>query len=110
MLRASFSMNSRPTTSSRNSLRYLGMRSLSDTARARRRADSELSRKRRPQKRSATNRATAKATAEIGKKAEQMKKADQEWSSNPRWNGITRNYSISDVRRLQGSVLIEHTL
>ena len=30
--------------------------------------------------------------------------------NNPRWNGITRNYSLGDVQRLQGSVVVEHTL
>src|ERR1700745_1569965 len=39
-----------------------------------------------------------------------MKKADHDWANNPRWKGISRNYSVSDVRRLQGSVTIEHTL
>lgn len=33
-----------------------------------------------------------------------------EWSGNPRWAGITRNYAYSDVLRLRGSVQIEHTL
>jgi isocitrate lyase len=32
------------------------------------------------------------------------------WDNNPRWNGIARNYSLGDVKRLQGSVVIEHTL
>jgi isocitrate lyase len=31
------------------------------------------------------------------------------WSNNPRWRGIERIYSPDDVRRLQGSVVIEHT-
>jgi len=33
-----------------------------------------------------------------------------EWSSSPRWSGITRPYSHADVLRLRGSVQIEHTL
>ena len=33
-----------------------------------------------------------------------------EWSGNPRWAGVTRNYSYHDVLRLRGSVQIEHTL
>ncbi len=33
-----------------------------------------------------------------------------DWNNNPRWNGITRPYSAEDVKRLQGSVVIEHTL
>jgi len=32
------------------------------------------------------------------------------WKSDPRWDGITRNYSGADVARLAGSVVVEHTL
>src|SRR3954452_19794329 len=32
------------------------------------------------------------------------------WKNDPRWKGITRNYSLGDVERLQGSVIVEHTL
>jgi isocitrate lyase len=32
------------------------------------------------------------------------------WDNNPRWNRVTRNYSLGDVQRLQGSVVVEHTL
>jgi isocitrate/methylisocitrate lyase len=32
------------------------------------------------------------------------------WNSDPRWKGITRNYSLGDVERLQGSIVVEHTL
>src|SRR5271168_618393 len=35
---------------------------------------------------------------------------DPDWSSNPRWSGITRTYSYADVLRLRGSVQIEYTL
>src|SRR5690349_18425655 len=35
---------------------------------------------------------------------------DKEWTSNPRWKGVQRTYSFADVRRLQGSVVVEHTL
>ena len=31
------------------------------------------------------------------------------WSNDPRWRGIERIYSPDDVRRLQGSLVIEHT-
>jgi len=31
------------------------------------------------------------------------------WATDPRWSGIERNYSLDDVRRLQGSVVVEHT-
>ncbi len=33
-----------------------------------------------------------------------------DWATNPRWEGITRPYSVQDVERLRGSVHIEHTL
>lgn len=33
-----------------------------------------------------------------------------DWTTGPRWSGIERPYSLGDVQRLQGSVLIEHTL
>ena len=33
-----------------------------------------------------------------------------EWSSDPRWTGITRTYSAADVLRLRGSIQIEYTL
>jgi isocitrate lyase len=39
-----------------------------------------------------------------------IKKLEQEWTENPRWKNVTRNYSASDVVRLRGSVQIEHTL
>src|SRR4030081_1740218 len=32
------------------------------------------------------------------------------WSTDPRWSGITRPYSYSDVLRLRGSLQIEYTL
>ncbi|HEV2096142.1 MAG TPA: hypothetical protein VGQ82_06525, partial [Chthoniobacterales bacterium] len=32
------------------------------------------------------------------------------WQTDPRWSGIERPYTEADVRRLQGSVVIEHTL
>jgi isocitrate lyase len=39
-----------------------------------------------------------------------VNKSTQDWSSNPRWSGIERTYSLGDVQRLQGSVVPEHTL
>ncbi|OJY93446.1 MAG: isocitrate lyase [Lysobacterales bacterium 63-13] len=35
---------------------------------------------------------------------------NRDWSSNPRWAGIRRNYTAKDVVRLRGSVHIEHSL
>ena len=37
------------------------------------------------------------------------KEAKPNWSNNPRWRGIERTYSTDDVRRLQGSLIIEYT-
>ena len=33
-----------------------------------------------------------------------------EWNEFPRWQGIRRDYSATEVERLRGSVAIEHTL
>jgi isocitrate lyase len=33
-----------------------------------------------------------------------------DWNTNPRWQGITRPYTQQDVERLRGSVHIEHSL
>ncbi len=35
---------------------------------------------------------------------------ENEWRSNPRWDGVTREYSVGDVEKLRGSIQIEHTL
>ena len=34
----------------------------------------------------------------------------QAWTTDPRWAGITRNYSAEDVVRLRGTVHVEHSL
>jgi isocitrate lyase len=39
-----------------------------------------------------------------------MAKRIDDWRASPRWSGLERNYSVEDVQRLQGSVIIEHTL
>src|SRR5205823_10105494 len=39
-----------------------------------------------------------------------MAKPTDEWRTSSRWRGLERNYSVEDVQRLQGSVIIEHTL
>src|SRR5205823_953566 len=39
-----------------------------------------------------------------------MAKPTDEWRTSPRWRGLEHNYSVEDVQRLQGSVIIEHTL
>jgi isocitrate lyase len=35
---------------------------------------------------------------------------ENQWRSNPRWQGITRPYKADDVIRLRGTVQVEHTL
>ncbi len=39
--------------------------------------------------------------------AEEIK---HDWATNPRWAGITRNYSAEDVVRLRGTVKVEHSI
>ncbi len=34
----------------------------------------------------------------------------KDWDTNPRWAGITRNYTAEDVVRLRGTVHVEHSL
>ncbi|GAC56944.1 isocitrate lyase [Gordonia hirsuta DSM 44140 = NBRC 16056] len=34
----------------------------------------------------------------------------KDWDTNPRWNGITRDYTAEQVAELQGNVVEEHTL
>ena len=34
----------------------------------------------------------------------------KDWDTNPRWQGITRNYSAEDVVRLRGTVPVEHSI
>jgi isocitrate lyase len=38
------------------------------------------------------------------------KSIERDWESNPRWRGITRDYSAEDVLRLRGSIDIKYTL
>jgi isocitrate lyase len=42
--------------------------------------------------------------------ANQIAALENQWRSNPRWNGITRPYKAEDVVRLRGTVQVEHTL
>src|SRR5213596_2870878 len=108
--RANSSTGLRLTTSLPNSLPYLAMRNSTDTRRGRRDADGQRLANRQPQKKmSGTSKAKEKGSS-VGKNRDEMKKADHDWVNNPRWKGISRNYSVSDVRRLQGNVIIEHTL
>ncbi len=41
---------------------------------------------------------------------EQIKKLEQEWKTDPRWEGIERPYSAEEVINLRGSVKIEYSL
>ena len=41
---------------------------------------------------------------------QQIAALEKEWAENPRWKGITRNYTAADVVRLRGSLAIEHTI
>ena len=43
-------------------------------------------------------------------RAEQIAALEKDWQDNPRWKGITRDYSAADVVRLRGSLQPEHTL
>ncbi len=35
---------------------------------------------------------------------------EQQWSTDPRWEGVKRPYTAQDVDRLRGSIQVEHTL
>ena len=35
---------------------------------------------------------------------------ERDWDSNPRWNGVTRDYTAEQVVRLRGTLMIEYTL
>jgi isocitrate lyase len=42
--------------------------------------------------------------------AEEASRLEQDWVSNPRWEGITRDYTAREVVELRGSIREEHTL
>jgi len=42
--------------------------------------------------------------------AQRAEKISQDWASNPRWDGIERDYSAEEVVRLQGSFIEAHTI
>lgn len=46
----------------------------------------------------------------MSNRAQEAEKLTKEWAENPRWKGITRNYTAEDVVRLRGSLVVEHTL
>lgn len=41
---------------------------------------------------------------------QQIQALQKDWDTNPRWNGIKRNFTAEEVVRLRGSVQVEHTL
>ena len=43
-------------------------------------------------------------------KQNQVNNLNQEWTNNSRWQGVKRPYSAEEVRKLQGSLQVEHTL
>ena len=42
--------------------------------------------------------------------SERAERIEKDWSTNARWDGVTRSYTAQDVLKLRGSVDIEHTL
>lgn len=46
----------------------------------------------------------------MSKRSEEIKAIESEWEKDPRWKGVTREYTAEDVLKLRGSVKIEHTL
>jgi isocitrate lyase len=44
------------------------------------------------------------------KEARNPKQIEKDWESNPRWDGVTREYSAEDVLRLRGSIDVCYTL
>src|SRR6201997_2247883 len=45
-----------------------------------------------------------------GNGANGLSKLEMQWKSDPRWEGVTRPYTAKDVKRLRGSIHVEHTL
>ena len=43
-------------------------------------------------------------------KQNQVNNLKQEWTYNPRWQGVERPYGTEEVKKLQGSLQVEHTL
>src|SRR5256885_8783835 len=41
---------------------------------------------------------------------EELRTLDNYWRNDPRWRGITRNYSAEKVLRLRGTLKVEHTI
>jgi isocitrate lyase len=41
---------------------------------------------------------------------EEAARLEQDWTGNPRWEGIVRDYTAREVVELRGSIREEHTL
>jgi isocitrate lyase len=50
---------------------------------------------------------TGRGPSPLDEQANQLRRA---WATDPRWSGVQRSYSATDVVRLRGSVQEEHTL
>ena len=46
----------------------------------------------------------------MANREQQIEALNRDWQENPRWKGVTRNYTAEDVVRLRGSLQVEHTL
>src|SRR5882757_3694854 len=46
----------------------------------------------------------------MASREQQVQALAKDWSENPRWKNVRRNYTAEDVVRLRGSVQIRHTL
>ena len=46
----------------------------------------------------------------MSQRKQQALDLQKDWTENPRWKGIRRNYTAEDVVRLRGSAPVEHTL
>jgi isocitrate lyase len=60
-------------------------------------------------KKNGMNRPRRRNNSGLGKNRLKPNGATLDWAKNPRWESIERNYSMEDVKRLQGSVVVEHT-
>src|SRR5438045_9433769 len=86
--RANSSTGLRLTTSLPNSLPCPAMRSSTNTRSGRRGADGQRLANRQSQKKTnGTSKAKGKNTSGVEKNRAEMKKADHDWTNNPRWKG-----------------------
>ncbi|MFL5805113.1 MAG: isocitrate lyase [Roseiflexaceae bacterium] len=45
-----------------------------------------------------------------GHRSHRIESLERRWAEEARWRGIKRDYSAEDVARLQGTIIVEHTL